>query len=192
MNEFLLAIIALIVIAYFLRKEGFTTRHTWGLILAVAWAFLFFTYGGPIIQNIFPTVSASSFFLTYLVVVGVGTALLTALPLWNAGMKLEARKAFLAIIAVWLLYVVVDAVGFGPAAVGPNSPYQGQDLCSLNPTYYSEDVAFGCYVLQPLGVAPYSPMASLVTYILFPAALLLIAMRILGIKKVEKVIFNGQ
>lgn len=192
MNLLLLVFIALLVLWYYLRREGFTTNHASGIVLGMAWAFFFFTYGGPFLQKTFPSLHAASFFFVYFLLIIVGGGLLTALPLWNAGERSQARKVFMAIVAIGLLYVAVDAISLGPAAVGPNSPYQGESLCSLNPTYYAEDVFFGCYIIQPLGVLPYSPMASFLTYIVFPILLLLVALRVIGVRKAERIIFNGQ
>lgn len=189
-NLIVLMIVILAGVFYFLSKEGWQKRHVFSLVLGLGWAFLFFTYGQKILVDIWPTATASTFFIAYFVLFWGGSALIAIIPLLSDGHKHDALKVFKLFLALGLIYIMIDNIGFGPPAVGPNSPYIGKDLCALNPTFYAEDVAMGCYGVQKFGIDPFGQTASFLVYIIYSLIIFWAGMRLIGFKKAEEIIYG--
>lgn len=190
MDLIILTILILAGMFYYLQSRGWKKRNILSLIFGIGWAFLFFTYGAEILSSVWPQVNAADFFIIYYIFFWGGSLLAAAVPFLKIKDKQGAIKVIKLFFALSLLYLAIDNIGFGPAAVGPQSPYKGQDLCTLNPTFYAEDVFMGCYFIQKAGIDPFSPYANFIVYVLISLVLILIGIKIIGLKKSEKIIYN--
>ena len=184
-----LTIVLLAGMFYYLSKVGWERRHVLSLVLGFGWAFTFFTYGQKVVTTYWPSANATTFFIAYFLVLWGGAALIATLPFWFNGHKQHAKRIITLFLVMGLLFIVVDNIGFGPPAVGPNSPYIGKDICALDPTFYAEDVFMGC-IIQKLGVDPYGNTATFLVYVVFSFLLFVASLRLVGFKKVEQILYG--
>ena len=180
--------------SFFLIKMGWKTRHVLSLLLGFIFVFEFSSNGAALLTPIFPHINASFFWLIAFIVIYVGGATVSAIPLALHNFKKERKKIikiFKMFIVLGLVYTAIDNFTMGPFAAGPHSPYMGKSLCSLDATYYSEDVFFGC-MLEKIHMDPFTNTAAFLTYNTYTLFLLLIAGAIIGYKRLEKIVFEEE
>lgn len=195
MNILILSIVFLTALLFiFLYYKKWKIRHIISFLFALSFMFLFSLYGSDILRYIWKGANASTLWVIMFFILYLGGGIIGSIPLLLDGTnKKELKKIFHLItllFALGLIYVAIDNLWFGPFAIGPNSPYIGQDMCHLNPTYYAEDVFSGCQI-QRLGIDPFGNTASFLGYWVFSALLIVLAILMLGAKKVEKVLFES-
>ena len=183
-----------VAFGFFLLRMGWKKRHILSIILGFIFVFEFASNGAALLLPIFPHINASSFYLIAFFVIYIGGAVVSAIPLALHNFKKEKKKIikiFKLFLVLGLVYTALDNFTMGPFAAGPHSPYIGQSLCSLDATYYSEDVFFGC-VLEKLHVNPFTNTAAFLTYNVYTLFLLVLAGAIIGFKGLEKIMFEEE
>lgn len=195
MNIFLiLTVIIAIIAGAFLHYHKWKTRHILSFIFGFVFVFEFSSKGQSLLTPVFPDITAASLWVISFIFIYIGAAIISTIPLALHNFKKEKRKIiniFKLFIVLGLVYTAIDNFTMGPFAVGPHSPYMNKSLCSLDATYYSEDVFFGC-LLEKVGISPYSDLADFLTYNIYSSFLIFVAGIIVGYKKLEKIIFNEE
>lgn len=189
---FIASILVAIAFGLFLYHKKWKLVHIISILVGFIFVFEFSTIGSKLLIPIFPGISAASLWLITFMVIYGGGALITSVPLALHGFKREKHKiknVFRVFIALGLIYTAVDNFTMGPFAAGPNSPYVGQSLCTLDATYYSEDVFFGC-ILEKAGANPFSNLSDFLTYNIYTLFLVILAGAAIGFKKMEGLVFE--
>ena len=181
-----------LAVAFFLYKKKWNIKHVISLFMGFVFIFVFSTYGSSILKPVFPGINAALFFLIIFIIIYIGGAFVGSLPfLIHGDFKKQKHKIinlFKIFLVFGLVYTAVDNFTMGPFAAGPNSPYIGKSLCSLDATYYSEDVFFGC-LLEKLMINPYSNLAAFIVYNVLSLVLILSAGRIIGFRRLEGLMY---
>lgn len=188
----LLTAITAFLFGIFLYYHKWKLKHIISIVFSFIFVFIFATYGKEILTPIWANANASTLWLIMFLLIYLGGGIIGSIPFIIDGIQKGDKKKIWHIIRFWLViglvYVAIDNFSFGPFAVGPNSPYIGQNLCHLNPTYYAEDVFSGC-LIQSIGINPFGELASFLCYQMYSLLLLFLAGLLVGWKYLEKVIY---
>lgn len=170
-------------------------KHILSLTFSLVFMSIFAIYSHQILTPFWPSANASTLWVITFIIIYIGGAIMATLPFLLDGLDASDLKKFWKLLKIWivigLLYTVVDNSLYGPFAVGPESPYIGQNICNLPTSAVAEDVFFGC-LLQKAGINPFGALAGHIVYYWLTIAGLLLTIFILGAGKIEKLIFNGE
>ena len=166
MNYLLFAAPIVVLVAYWLVREGWSAKNAASLALSLLWGLFFGLDGSVIITQVFPGVYADSLWLITFLGLWAGSGFFASVPFLKEGEYSKATRVFELWIAAGFAYTALDNMFFGPYAVGPGSYLLGQNLTTQPPSYLAEDLAFGSF-LQRLGLDPFTGFAAFLCYIVY-------------------------